>query len=320
MLAMARPLAVIVAGLGEEGKLRAVDLVYTVRQAVIAYAQRLAEGESPPAEFELAATLIGSGGTGISAGSSAQMVAQGALGGEPEAARQRLAAGRPPDPGRALSRPRQRRLARAAGAGDGDAEPAQGRRLRQVGRGRAAPLARLELSRRRLRLHQRVDRRAASTARRRSPTRSTPSARAPRCARSRRRRRCVSELVAKASNDANRDAQIGRTLFDLLVPVEMEPFLGGTTEMVIELDSGTAGAPVGVLDTVVGRARGQRPAAVGDPQQAAAQAAHERLPRPAVATPTPTAASSSSASRCSTSRCTRRCRARAPRRSRSRRA
>ena len=43
---MARPLAVVVAGLGEEGKLRAVDLVYTVRQAVIAYAQRLAEGES----------------------------------------------------------------------------------------------------------------------------------------------------------------------------------------------------------------------------------------------------------------------------------
>ncbi len=76
---MARPLAVVVAGLGEEGKLRAVDLVYTVRQAVIAYAQRLAEGESgAPAEFELAATLIGSGGTGISAGSAAQMVAQGA--------------------------------------------------------------------------------------------------------------------------------------------------------------------------------------------------------------------------------------------------
>ena len=76
---MARPLAVVVAGLGEEGKLRAVDLVYTVRQAVIAYAQRLAESESgAPAEFELAATLIGSGGTGISAGSSAQMVAQGA--------------------------------------------------------------------------------------------------------------------------------------------------------------------------------------------------------------------------------------------------
>ena len=78
------------------------------------------------------------------------------------------------------------------------------------------------------------------------------------------------------------DAQIGRTLFDLLVPVEMEPFLGGTTEMVIELDSGTAALPWELLDTVVGRDLGQRPAAVGDPQQAAAEAAHERVPRPAV--------------------------------------
>ena len=40
---MARPRAAIVVGLGEEGKLRATDLVYTVRQAVLAYAQRLSE-------------------------------------------------------------------------------------------------------------------------------------------------------------------------------------------------------------------------------------------------------------------------------------
>ncbi len=100
------------------------------------------------------------------------------------------------------------------------------------------------------------------------------------------------ELVAKASNDANRDAQIGRTLFDLLVPVEMEPFLGGTSEMVIELDSGTAGLPWELLDTVVVRAHRQRSAAVGDPQQAAAQAAHDRLPQPRPPTPTPTAACS----------------------------
>src|SRR6185369_4269742 len=59
----------------------------------------------------------------------------------------------------------------------------------------------------------------------------------------------VKELVAKASNSANRDAQIGSTLFDLLVPVEMEPFLGGTTEMVIELERATAGLPWEVLDT-----------------------------------------------------------------------
>jgi hypothetical protein len=39
--------------------------------------------------------------------------------------------------------------------------------------------------------------------------------------------RLVNELVKRASNEANRDPQIGRTLFQLLVPVEVEPFLGG---------------------------------------------------------------------------------------------
>ena len=60
------------------------------------------------------------------------------------------------------------------------------------------------------------------------------------------------ELVARASNDQNTDRRIGRTLFQLLIPIEMEPFLGGTTEMVIELDSGTAGIPWELLDTDTG--------------------------------------------------------------------
>ena len=47
-------------------------------QGVISWAQRLVEeSSSAPAQFELAATLIGSGGAGISAGQSAQAVAQG---------------------------------------------------------------------------------------------------------------------------------------------------------------------------------------------------------------------------------------------------
>ena len=168
---------------------------------------------------------------------------------QPQAARQRLAADRPPPARRALSRPRQRCLARPRSAGDGDAEPAQGRRPRAVGRRRLAPLARLELSRRRLRLHHawspsqrsdgeptitfNLDTRRARTEVRAQQTQGT----------------LVRELVAKASNDASRDAQIGRTLFDLLVPVELEPFLGGTGEMVIELDAGTAAIPWELLDT-----------------------------------------------------------------------
>ena len=50
----------------------------TVRQAVIAWAQRLAEDKQHPVkDFALAATLIGSGGTGITAGEAARLIAQG---------------------------------------------------------------------------------------------------------------------------------------------------------------------------------------------------------------------------------------------------
>jgi len=258
VLAMARPLAVVVTGLGEEGKLRAVDLVYTVRQAVIAYAQRLAEGESPPAEFELAATLIGSGGTGITAGSSAQMVAQGAWeanqklhdGGWPQVGRLILVEfylDRASDAWRALqvqatAAPNQLKVVGFVKSGAG----ALRRSLDSSYRGAAydfisastgvpsggAPTITYTLDTKRARTEVRAQKTQASL---------------------------VKELVAKASNDANRDAQIGHTLFDLLVPVEMEPFLGGTTEMVIELDSGTAGLPWEVLDTSSAEISGSDP-------------------------------------------------------------
>ena len=53
---------------------------------------------------------------------------------------------------------------------------------------------------------------------------------------------------ASAPNADNSDPQIGRTLFQLLVPVEIEPFLAGTSAMVLELDSGTAAIPWELLD------------------------------------------------------------------------
>ena len=59
----------------------------------------------------------------------------------------------------------------------------------------------------------------------------------------------LTELVATASNDQNRDQQIGRTLFNLLVPVELEPYLAGSGEMQIELDPQTAKIPWELLDT-----------------------------------------------------------------------
>ncbi len=75
---MPRPKAVIIVGLGEEGKLRAADLAQSVRQAVIAWAQRLAENKKQgPPFFTLATALIGSGGTGVTAGEAARLIAQG---------------------------------------------------------------------------------------------------------------------------------------------------------------------------------------------------------------------------------------------------
>ena len=60
------------------------------------------------------------------------------------------------------------------------------------------------------------------------------------------------ELVLSASNEQNTDAQIGRTLFQLLIPPEMEPFMGGTVSMVLEVDSGSAGIPWELLDSPAG--------------------------------------------------------------------
>jgi CHAT domain-containing protein/TPR repeat protein len=250
VLAMARPLAAVVAGLGEEGKLRATDLVYTVRQAVIAYAQRLAEQPGgAPAEFELAATLIGSGGTGISAGTSAQLVAQGTW-----QANQKLHDNGWPQVGRLILV--EFYLDRASDAWraldvQATAAPTQLKVVGYVESGAGALRRSLDSSYRGASydfisatvgkpddgglptITYTLDTKRARTEVRAQQTQTS----------------LVRELVAKASNSANRDAQIGRTLFDLLVPVEMEPFLGGTTEMVIELERGTASLPWEVLDT-----------------------------------------------------------------------
>jgi tetratricopeptide (TPR) repeat protein len=74
--------------------------------------------------------------------------------------------------------------------------------------------------------------------------------------------RLLRNLIVQASNDQNTYAQIGRTLFNLLVPVEMEPFLAGTTEMQIEVGPGTAGIPWELLDTPAVGSHDDRPWAI----------------------------------------------------------
>src|SRR5215212_2335165 len=106
-----RPGAVIVIGLGEEAKLRGADLVRSVRQGVLAWVERQSEPYgSTIAEFELAATLIASGGSGISAGQSAQLVAQGVAEANDRLERERGTQAATDDHGPVLGRIRQLHL------------------------------------------------------------------------------------------------------------------------------------------------------------------------------------------------------------------
>ena len=257
-----RPEAVIVAGLGGEGELRAVELVQTVRQAVIEWSQR--ESEKPlggASTFELASTLIGSGGSGISAGQSAQLIAQGV-----REANERLAEidwpivghlhlielylDRASDAWRSLqvqagSTPSHYVVTSTIQSGKG----AMRRPLESGYRGAdydlISAISDLDSSGNPL-IAYTLDTKRARTEIRAQATQGP----------------LLRRLVATASNDKNFDDQIGRTLFRLLVPVEMEMFLGGSTEMVIELDPGTAGIPWELLDANVPGGGDRRPWAI----------------------------------------------------------
>jgi tetratricopeptide (TPR) repeat protein len=60
--------------------------------------------------------------------------------------------------------------------------------------------------------------------------------------------RLVDELVRVGADANNSDTQIGRSLFQLLVPVEIEPFMAGSSALVLQLDSDTARFPWEMLD------------------------------------------------------------------------
>jgi hypothetical protein len=249
-----RPQAVIVVGLGDEGELRPADLVRSVRQAAIAWARRLVETrKSAPQTFELAATLLGSGGTGIDPGDAARLVAEGVY--EANLALQNGEAGDRPWPRVGRLKFVELYLDRAADAWRAlrmQAAATPGRYLIddavQTGTG---PLQRPPDSGYRgaefdfITVESRPDKDGApmiaytlDTRRARSEVRGQ-----------RAQSRLLSDLVLTASNDQNRDPQIGRTLFDLLVPVELEAYLAGSGEMQIELDPQTAKIPWELLDS-----------------------------------------------------------------------
>ncbi len=261
-----RPAAVIVAGLGAEGDLRGSDLVNTVRQSVIAWGQRLTEQPSSPGTITLATTLLGSGGAGISAGQAAQLIAQGVREANEQMSNERSERRRWPYVGelhiielyldRATEAWRSlQELATASPAfytvGSFIEEGIAALRRPPGGGYRGADYDFISAL-----VHKNEDQEdlilyTIDTKRARSEVRAQAT-----------QLPLIRNLVSTASNDANADAQIGRTLFSLLVPVDLEPFMGSSAATVIQLDSGTAAIPWELLDSVTPGGVDDRPWAI----------------------------------------------------------
>jgi tetratricopeptide (TPR) repeat protein len=248
-LARPRPAAVVVIGLGEEGRLRQNELSSSVRQGVMAYAQRESEQRGGGATgFELAATLIGSGGMGIHVGGAAQAIAQGVASanqrlwrnGWPVVSRLSLVElflDRATEAHRSLavlaeSRPTDFALASVI-------QPGTGALRRPVDSGYRGAAYDFITAVQRNDEHKRpMIEYTLDTQRARSEVRGQST-----------QVQLVDELVRVGANSDNRDTQIGRSLFQLLVPVEIEPFLAGAHSIVLQLDKHTARFPWELLDT-----------------------------------------------------------------------
>ena len=247
-----KPESVIVVGLGEEGKLSAANLSYSVQMAVVAVAQRHMERlEGGERQFELASTLLGSGGSGIDAGQAAQLIAQGVR----DANKLLRKQARWPWVGplhlvelyldRASLALNALKVLAEAQPDDFEITPTiragQGWERRPLDWGyRGAGydfISALTDNEAGTDSSSSVIRYTMDTHRARTEMHAQSS-----------QRHLVEQLVANASNENCSDYQICRSLFKLLVPVELEPVLGGTSAMVLELDKGTAPIPWEMLD------------------------------------------------------------------------
>ena len=262
------------AGLGDEGELRGSDLVNTVRQAVIAWAQRLTERRPVPARIRACDDAARQrrqrhhGGTGGAAHRA------GRARGQRAARRGRRRAQRWPrvshlqiielylDRASEAWRALQVLAAAAAGPLRRRADHRSRASARCAGRGRRLP-------RRRLRLHQRARARrpkekqeivyTLDTKRARSEVRAQPT-----------QVRLIRNLVATASNDANTDAQIGRTLFSCSSRSSSSRSWAAARR---RCSSSTRAPPAFRGSCSTQHRPEQSSDALGDPHQAAAQAA-----------------------------------------------
>ena len=241
-----RPRAAIVVGLGEEGGLNAMGLEDSVCQGAKAWSQRAAE-ESPNQSggIELAATLIGSGGIGITAGSAARAIAQGVA----KANRRLQGTGWPLITrltlvewylDRATDAWRGLRVLATSAPGAFDIAPA-------IATG-TGPLRRQPESGYRGAEYDLI---SATTAADGTISFALDTRRARTEVRAQRMQpKLLRKLVERAATARASDPQLGSTLFQLLVPLELKPFLGGNDRLVLQLDDGTAPIPWELLDTV----------------------------------------------------------------------
>lgn len=244
-----RPAAVVVVGLGQEGALRPAQLTESVRQAVVRWAQRVMEQDRTTSDpLEIASTLMASGGSGITAAQSAVLIAQGVFeanqilardgSGLPQVGQLRLVelyTDRAADAWRAL-----RMQAEATPGRFTVTEPiaiGTGSLLRPIESGyRGAAYDHIVATTRRDPGGETAIEYALDTKRARTEVRAQVA-----------QARLLQNLVTEASGQSL-DADIGRTLYKLLIPVELEAFLSSATETQIVVDQGTAGIPWELLD------------------------------------------------------------------------
>jgi CHAT domain-containing protein len=247
-----RPAAVIVVGLGQEGKLQSSQIVLSVRQAVIAWAERVAERQRGNGPLTLAATLLASGGTDVTPGQAAQLIAQGVFEANTlirrASARQRL-------PEVRELRFVEMYLSRATEAWEAlkmqaEAMPTRYHVSEPIATGmgwirrplysgyRGADYDFITAETRRDLKGNMSIAYALDTKRARTEVRAQAT-----------QAQLVRDLVTTASSDTSDGQQtIGRTLYKLLVPIELEAFLAGSHETQIEVDEGTSGIPWELLD------------------------------------------------------------------------
>jgi len=240
--AVPRPPAVVVVGLGAEGELRAEDLITTVRQGVIEYVRSRGNDAKQPSSFELATVLIGSGGIGIAVATAARAVAQGV-----HAANERLLEQNAPVVSalhfielyedRACEALRELLAVADQKPACFEVEPwlkTGSKPLRRplTSGYRGANYDMVSVLDGPSRDGKRSIAFTIDTRRARTEVRSTTT-----------QLPLLQALIDQAQDDRQGETKLGKSLFRMLVPPELDSFFGGSEAVLLQLDAATAGVP-----------------------------------------------------------------------------